>query len=68
MSEAKVFQYEDSRKAGKEFEQFVEEGDVILIKGSQSMRMERAVKELMAEPEYAERLLCRQDEVWLDRP
>lgn len=67
MSEARVFQYEDSRKAGKEFEQFVEEGDVILIKGSQSMRMERAVKELMAEPERAEELLCRQDEVWLEK-
>lgn len=65
ISESKVFQYEDSRYAGKEFEQFVDEGDVILIKGSQSIRMERAVKELMAEPERAESLLCRQDEAWL---
>ncbi len=67
MSEAVVFQYEDSRKAGKDFEMRIEEGDVILIKGSQSIRMERAVKELMAQPERAEELLCRQDEIWLDK-
>lgn len=67
MSEKKVFQYEDSRKAGKEFEEFLEEGDLVLIKGSQSIRMERAVKELMAHPEAAEELLCRQDETWLSK-
>lgn len=67
MSESVVFQYEDSRLAGKDFEMRIEEGDVILIKGSQSIRMERAVKELMADPERAEALLCRQDEVWLEK-
>jgi UDP-N-acetylmuramyl pentapeptide synthase len=43
------------------------EGDLILIKGSQSMRMERVVKSLMAEPEKAKDLLCRQDPEWLAR-
>jgi UDP-N-acetylmuramyl pentapeptide synthase len=45
----------------------MEAGDLILIKGSQSMRMERVVKALMASPEHAKELLCRQDPEWLAR-
>jgi hypothetical protein len=40
-------------------------GDVILIKGSQSMRMEKVVKELMAEPDRAKELLVRQEAEWI---
>ena len=42
----------------------IEEGDLILVKGSQSMRMERVVEEIMAHPEHASELLCRQDDYW----
>jgi UDP-N-acetylmuramoyl-tripeptide--D-alanyl-D-alanine ligase len=67
MSEKFILQYEDSTKAGRELQDMIEEGDVLLIKGSQSMRMERITKELMAEPERAEALLCRQEEIWLSK-
>jgi len=38
----------------------------ILAKGSQGMRMEKVVEEIMAEPERAGELLCRQDRRWKD--
>lgn len=43
-------------------------GDVVLIKGSQSIRVDRAVKALMAEPERAKELLVRQSEGWEENP
>ncbi len=44
------------------------EGDTILIKGSQSARMEKIVKEIMADPMRAESLLVRQSEKWANIP
>lgn len=67
LSEKMIFQYEDSLRAGKELQQFVEPGDVILFKGSQSMRVERAVEEVMQNPGDAAKLLVRQDEAWKAR-
>ncbi|EKD47163.1 MAG: hypothetical protein ACD_66C00190G0001, partial [uncultured bacterium] len=37
----------------------------VYVKGSQSSRMERVVKDLMAEPLRASELLVRQEEKWL---
>lgn len=42
--------------------------DVILIKGSQGMRLEMVTKTLLVDPELAETYLCRQDPVWLAKP
>ncbi len=67
MSETNIFQYEDSEVAGDELDDMVTEGDVVFIKGSQSMRMEHAVKQVMAEPERADELLVRQDAEWRRR-
>lgn len=46
----------------------LKKGDVILLKGSQSVRMEKVVKALMAEPVQAPELLVRQSPVWLAKP
>ncbi len=42
----------------------LEAGDIVLVKGSQGMRMEKIVKGIMAEPERAEELLVRQGADW----
>jgi len=45
----------------------VGEGSLVYVKGSQSMRMERAVEELLAESEHAKELLVRQEKEWKER-
>lgn len=56
--------FKDSVDAGRYLDQHVQGGDVVLIKGSQSMRMERAVKDIMAQPLKAVDILVRQEPRW----
>jgi UDP-N-acetylmuramoyl-tripeptide--D-alanyl-D-alanine ligase len=67
MKDENILQFEDSRKAGAELQNILQVGDMVLIKGSQSVRMERVVEEVMAEPERASELLVRQDAEWKKR-
>ncbi|MBY0310088.1 UDP-N-acetylmuramoyl-tripeptide--D-alanyl-D-alanine ligase [Patescibacteria group bacterium] len=67
MSEKYVLQYEEAVKAGKELQGLIQPGDVILVKGSQGIRAERIIEELMAEPDRAGELLVRQDDAWQER-
>ncbi|MAF13837.1 MAG: hypothetical protein CMI53_03020 [Parcubacteria group bacterium] len=64
MSKDKCFNFKNSTEAGKFLQKRIAEGDLILVKGSQSVRMEHIVKELMAEPLKAKDLLVRQDKSW----
>jgi UDP-N-acetylmuramoyl-tripeptide--D-alanyl-D-alanine ligase len=64
MGKHAIATFSDSVAAGKFLQDKLGEGDVVLIKGSQSMRMERIVKELMANPLQAKELLVRQTEEW----
>lgn len=68
MKSDSVFEFSSSKEAGKYVESMLREGDTVLVKGSQSMRMERAVEEIMAHPEQATQLLCRQEEYWKNKP
>jgi UDP-N-acetylmuramoyl-tripeptide--D-alanyl-D-alanine ligase len=67
MKDENILQFEDAAKAGKELEALLQEGDAVLVKGSQSMRMEKVVEEIMQEPERAGELLVRQDREWKKR-
>jgi UDP-N-acetylmuramoyl-tripeptide--D-alanyl-D-alanine ligase len=66
MRDEQVRSYEqgESARAGLELEREIQAGDIVLVKGSQSIRMERAVLSLMAEPGRAGELLVRQEEEW----
>jgi UDP-N-acetylmuramoyl-tripeptide--D-alanyl-D-alanine ligase len=64
MNPKNIFEFDNALQAGKEMQTFIHAGDVLLVKGSQSIRAERFVEELMAEPERAEELLVRQDPMW----
>ncbi len=67
LDEDSVLQFDDSKEAGKYLKEIIKEGDIILVKGSQSTRMEKIVKEIMSEPNQASDLLVRQEEEWLAR-
>ncbi len=58
--------FDDSVSAGRFLQERLRTGDVVLVKGSQSMRMEKIVKEIMAEPIQASELLVRQEAKWLE--
>ena len=67
MPDNNILQFEDAGKAGAELQNLIQAGDCVLVKGSQSMRMERVVEEIMAEPDRAGELLVRQDAEWKKR-
>lgn len=67
MKDKNILQYEDSQKAGAELQNLLKEGDCVLLKGSQSMRVEKVTEELMADPTRAEELLVRQSPEWKKR-
>lgn len=67
MSKDNIFHFDRSEEAGKFLEDRIEAGDIILVKGSQGVRMEKIVKEIMAEPEKSSELLVRQGKNWEDK-
>lgn len=64
MNSDNIYSFTNLREAGIFIQDRICEGDLILVKGSQGMRMEKIVKELMAEPLKAKELLVRQDASW----
>lgn len=69
MRDERVFEYEhtEAERAGRELAPKLKKGDVVLVKGSQSMRMEKTVRALMEDPSQAEALLVRMDPEWQKR-
>lgn len=63
-----IFYFENPVLAGKKLQQIMKEEDLILVKGSQGMRMEKIVEEVMANPLDSNRLLCRQSKEWKSKP
>ena len=63
-----IFYFNNPMEAGQKLQEILREGDLILVKGSQGMRMEKVVENILADPTQAEKLLCRQTEKWRATP
>lgn len=67
----RIHVFEDTPEAGLFIQSIIKPGDIVLAKSSQGtlttkgVRMERIIKELMAEPLRAGELLVRQEKKWL---
>jgi len=65
MQEEKIRTFLDSEEAGGFLKEELSPRDIVLVKGSQNrVRMEKLVKIIMARPEKASKLLCRQGKMW----
>lgn len=60
-----VARFHSADDAGMFVQEIMREGDVVLVKGSQGVRLEKVVLEIMAQPADAVALLCRQSAEWL---
>lgn len=65
MTRTNVSWFATPEAAGVFVDRMLGPGDVVLVKGSQSARMEKVVRAVMAEPIRAEELLVRQSAYWL---
>jgi len=64
MKRDNIFNFRDAETAGRFLQNRIKENDLILIKGSQGVRTEKIVLEIMADPLKAKELLVRQGKEW----
>jgi UDP-N-acetylmuramoyl-tripeptide--D-alanyl-D-alanine ligase len=67
-SRDKIFSFKNPTEAVAKLREIILDGDVILVKGSQGMRMEKIVEGIMIFPQKAVDLLCRQNTRWKETP
>ncbi|HAE36675.1 MAG: UDP-N-acetylmuramoyl-tripeptide-D-alanyl-D-alanine ligase [Candidatus Nomurabacteria bacterium GW2011_GWF2_35_66] len=62
-----LYSFDSSKTVAKFLEGIIDKGDLVLIKGSQGVRLERAVVAIMAHKELKSKLVCRQEKEWENR-
>lgn len=67
MLDENIMQCDTAIDAGKELVQVLGPNDIVYMKGSQSIRMERAVKMILAETHNPKKVLVRQEREWLNK-
>ncbi|MBP9839964.1 MAG: hypothetical protein KBC44_03255, partial [Candidatus Pacebacteria bacterium] len=67
MRKENVFEFSNSFLAGEFLKDMVAEGDIVFIKGSQGMRMERATEAILKDKKNKDSLLVRQEPEWLKK-
>ncbi|MEI6280458.1 MAG: Mur ligase family protein [bacterium] len=65
MQEDKIFEFSNSHEAGVFIKTYIRKNDLVLVKGSQGMRMERVSGMIILDQKNKSRLLVRQDVEWL---
>lgn len=64
MGENKVFSLDRYEEVIPLIKEMISAKDVILVKGSQKMRLEKVVEKIMKDKDNKKSLLCRQDKEW----
>jgi UDP-N-acetylmuramoyl-tripeptide--D-alanyl-D-alanine ligase len=64
MSEKRIFHFKDYKDVSDLILNNLKQSDVVLVKGSQSTRLEKVVEDLIAEHLNKDELLVRQDDNW----
>lgn len=59
LAENKILEFSTADEARLKVQEMMKKGDVVLVKGSRGMHMEEIVREIMAHPEKADRLLVK---------
>ena len=59
-----VLSFDDAPSTQKQLQDLLRKGDVILVKGSQAVRLEKIVEAIMEEPDKVQELLVRQEKEW----
>ncbi len=59
MKKENIFHFKNIDELIEPLKNIIQNEDIILVKGSRAMRMERVVKEIMADPEKADELLVK---------
>ncbi len=67
MLDDNIMQCDSSLEAGKELVQILQPGDIVYLKGSQSIRMEKAVAMILATTHDPKKVLARQEVEWSKR-
>ena len=65
--EENIYIFNDSVEAGEAMKEKISEFDLVYVKGSQGMRMERVVERIMADPKQKDKLLVRMEKEWVTR-
>ncbi|MEK7646497.1 MAG: UDP-N-acetylmuramoyl-tripeptide--D-alanyl-D-alanine ligase [Patescibacteria group bacterium] len=67
LSADKVSSFDTAEQALEYIKPLIQAGDVILVKGSQSVRMEKVSRALLRDADKAGELLVRQEKEWLEK-
>ncbi len=67
MPKENILSFETAVEAAPKVRELIKEGDLVLVKGSQGMRMEKIVEAIIAESEKKKELLVRQSNKWLSK-